>query len=111
MTPESKVKLQVDKLLKLHRAYYLKPVQNGLGAPAVDYHGNQHGLAFLIETKAPGKFPTPRQMNTMRQAQAAGASCFLVDGETAELANWLTFPIAGYISANLRTEFNDLSNA
>lgn len=102
-TPESRVKAAVDKLLKLHRAYYLKPVQAGLGAPAVDYHGSHRGFAYLIEAKSLGKLPTPRQINTMRQAHLAGASCFLIDGDTSELGNWLTFPISGYISANLRS--------
>lgn len=103
MTQEGKVKSQVDSLLKAHKAYYLKPVQNGMGAPALDYHGSHQGIAFVIETKAPGKFATPRQLNTLRQVAASGAACFLIDGDLTELSNWLTFPISGYLSKSLQS--------
>lgn len=106
MTPEGRVKAAVDKMLKAYKAYYLKPVSNGMGAPAVDYHGSHRGFAFLIEAKAPGKLPTPRQINTMRQAHAAGASCFLVDGVDGaifDLEGWLMLPGKNYISPNLQS--------
>lgn len=102
MTPEGRVKAQVDALLKQHEAYYLKPVQNGMGAPALDYHGSHQGVAFVIETKAPGKAPTARQLNTLRRIAASGAACFLIDGDLTELSNWLTFPIPRHLSASLR---------
>lgn len=85
-------------------AYYLKPVQNGMGAPALDYHGHVQGQAFVIETKAPGAKPTPRQLNTMRSVIAAGGSAFVIDGiDTTELYNWLHLPIPGYISTRLKS--------
>lgn len=107
MTPEGTVKKAVDKLLKEHKAYYLKPVSNGMGAPALDYHGSHKGFAFMIETKAPGKSPTPRQLNTVKAVARSGATCFLIDGDVTELANWLTFPLAGYISARLQSFMNN----
>lgn len=103
VTPEGKVKAAIDKLLKQHHAYYLKPVQNGMGAAAVDYHGVHQGFGFVIEAKAPGKEPTPRQINTLRAHAAAGGACFFVSGDLTELSNWLTFPFPGYQSQWLKT--------
>lgn len=111
MTPEGKVKKAVDQVLHEHKTisgtYALKPVQNGMGSPALDYHGSHKGFAFVIETKAPGKSPTPRQLSTLRRIALSGASCFLIDGDTTELSNWLVFPLAGYVSQRLQ---NDLNN-
>jgi len=107
MTPEGKVKSQVDVLLKEMAAYYLKPVQNGMGAPALDYHGVHRGLAFVIETKAKGKRPSPRQVNTIRRIAAAGGSCFVIDdisgADYAELHNWLHFPLSDFLSTSAKS--------
>lgn len=98
MTPEGKVKAAVDRLLKQHAAYYLKPVQGGYGAPALDYHGVHRGFGFAIETKAPGKTPSPRQINTAKAIHAAGGTVFLIDGDLTELSNWLHLPIPQHLS-------------
>ena len=58
-TPEGKVKEKVKKLLKAHGAYYHMPVQNGMGAPSLDFIGCHRGLYYGIETKAGNKQPTP----------------------------------------------------
>jgi hypothetical protein len=97
-TPEGKVKSRIDAVLNAWYAYFLKPVQNGMGAPALDYHGCHRGFAFMIEAKAPGKAPSPRQINTARKAHAAGGAVFLIDGDLTELSNWLALPFAGFIS-------------
>ena len=91
MTPEGRIKVRIDALLKLHNAYYLKPVQNGMGAPALDYHGIHMGRGFVIEAKAPGKEPTERQARTMRSVMKAGGQVFFVDGDAQlkHLADWL----------------------
>ena len=90
-TPEARVKKAVDALLKKYGAYYHKPVQNGLGAPSLDYIGCYHGLYYAVETKALGKKPTPRQEHTIAQIEASGGKVFVVVGVegTAELAAWL----------------------
>jgi hypothetical protein len=97
MTPERKVKEGVKKLLKLHGAYYLMPVMNGMGAPALDFHCIQNGRAFCIETKAPGKKPTPRQLLTIQSVEQAGGRCFVIDGAEglSELGSWLESGFAG----------------
>lgn len=102
MTPEGKVKAAIDKVLKEAGAYYLKPVQNGMGAPGVDYHGCHKSLSIVIETKAPGKIPTARQLNTLRWAINAGSAAFVIDGDLTELINWLALPVPRYTNSLLR---------
>lgn len=90
-TPEGKVKARVKRLLQLRGAYWHCPVQNGMGAPSLDFVGCHHGRYYAVETKAGNKRPTPRQEETIRQIEAAGGKCFVVN-ETegmAALATWL----------------------
>ena len=95
MTPEGKVKLEVKKVLNKFNVHYIMPVQNGLGSPTLDFHCCFHGLYFAIETKAPGRKPTPRQERTI--AEIRNAPCygkvFVIDGKTGyvELENWLVW--------------------
>ena len=65
LTPEGKVKEQVKRLLRSHNAYYFMPVQNGMGAPSLDFLICHNGNFLGVETKAPGKKPTKRQEVTM----------------------------------------------
>ena len=91
-TPEAVVKAQVKKLLSEHGAYYHMPVQNGLGAPSLDFICCHRGCYFGIETKAGNKKPTPRQENTMNQIRLAGGLAFLINEVEGldELREWLT---------------------
>lgn len=88
-TPEGKVKDKVKKVLMQYGAYWHCPVQNGLGAPTLDFVGCYRGRFYAIETKAPGKKPTPRQELTITGMRAAGAAVFVIDGDTRLLENWL----------------------
>lgn len=99
-TPEGKVKTRVKKRLKEAGAYQHWPVQQGYGAACLDCHGCHNGIYFAIETKAPGKHPTPRQEITLEDVRDAGGYT-LVIGETydkdtdkysgeQELDEWLT---------------------
>lgn len=96
MTPEGKVKHAVDQVLRFAGAYKHKPVQNGMGSPALDYHVCHHGFYAAIETKAPGETFTKRQARTARDALKAGASVFLVDScdgaSMQDLLAWLNDP-------------------
>lgn len=83
-TPEGKVKAAVKKVLAEHGVYSFMPVQAGYGAPALDFHCCHNGTAFFIETKAPGKKPTPRQLLTIEKIEAAGGRVFVIDGGTDE---------------------------
>lgn len=90
-TPESKVKAKVKALLKEYGAYWHCPVQNGLGAPSLDFICCFKGRYFAIETKAGNKQPTPRQETTINQIRLAGGLAFVVNELTGlpELEAWL----------------------
>ena len=88
-TPEGKVKETVKKLLRQYNAYWHMPVSNGMGAPSLDFICCYKGRYFGIETKAPGKKPTARQENTMREIQKAGGLAFVIDGDCEKLEWWL----------------------
>jgi hypothetical protein len=88
-TPESKVKEKVKAVLQKHGAYWHCPVQNGFGAPSLDFVCCYNGLYFAVETKAAGKKMTPRQVLTTQQIEKAGGKVFLIDGDTGELEAWL----------------------
>lgn len=106
MTPEGKVKSVVDKALVSGGAYKHKPVMNGMGAPALDYHVCHRGVYATIETKDQGKWPTPRQTRTMHDVVKAGGAVFLICGldspDIAQLQGWLLHPIPGFISQTAR---------
>lgn len=82
MNPEARVKLKVKALLaKFDCLWQHWPVQTGYGAPTLDCTGAIRGKAFAIETKAPGKKPTPRQELTIAEMRRAGIAVFVI-GET-----------------------------
>lgn len=91
-TPEGRIKDKVKKvLLNTPKCYYHMPVQNGMGRPTLDFIGCCAGRFFGIETKAPGKKPTPRQLCTINLMEDAGAKVFVIDSEDLwELTGWLT---------------------
>lgn len=83
MTPEGKVKAKIKSLLKLHDAYYFMPVQNGMGSPALDFYVCHKGRFIGIEAKAPGKYATPRQVNTMDEIVSAGGATIVVSDDNS----------------------------
>jgi hypothetical protein len=91
MTPEGRVKNKVRAVLNQYApgVWYFMPVQNGMGKPALDFIGAAWGQAFAVETKAPGKKPTPRQDGTIAAMALAYYKVFVIDGDTTELETWL----------------------
>ena len=96
---EKTVKDRVKRILRNHGAWWHMPVQRGHGAPGVDFHCCHKGRFLGIETKRPGKHPTPRQVLTMESINDAGGHT-LVIGESydpatdifsgeSELKEWL----------------------
>lgn len=83
MTPEGAVKAKVKKVLAKYGedldAFW--PVQNGMGTPALDCSVCYFGQHIEIETKAPGKQLTPRQLITAEKKEKAGAKVFVIDGD------------------------------
>ncbi len=80
-TPESKVKEKLKKVLKRHGVYWHCPVQNGMGAPTLDFIACCNGHYVAIETKAPGLHPTARQQVTMADIQMSGGFVFVVSND------------------------------
>jgi hypothetical protein len=79
--PEAKLKDEVKAWLSLN-AYTYMPVPAGYGAQTLDFLCCINGRFVGIETKAPGKVPTPRQEACMRAIRAAGG--IAVWGTTVE---------------------------
>lgn len=98
-TPEGLVKSRVKRLLKKYKVYQHWPVQTGYGAACLDCHACHNGRYFAIETKAPGRKPTPRQRFTMDEIEMTGGKVFVIGEEwneetqdysgMAELGLWL----------------------
>ena len=90
-TPEGKVKVKVKAVLKKYGAYWHCPVQNGMGAPSLDFICCIRGRYFAVETKAANKQPTPRQETTIAEIQRAGGKAFVVNEVTGTdlLEQWL----------------------
>lgn len=61
--------------------YRYWPVPAGYGASSLDCIVVYYGLAIAIETKAPGKRPTPRQKLTIAEIKSAGGIVLVIDSE------------------------------
>jgi hypothetical protein len=98
-TPEAKVKKMVkdvlaefsepvqvvsaagtDMVLEVATLKQYWPVPAGFGASDLDCIVCYYGVYITIETKAPGKHPTPRQELTIAQAKGARGLVFVIDG-------------------------------
>jgi hypothetical protein len=79
VTPEGRVKNEVKKQLKAIGAYQFWPVQTGMGATTVDCLACVRGRFVAIETKAPGKTPTPLQETTLTKIAEAGGWALVID--------------------------------
>lgn len=92
-TPEGKIKKRVSALLKEYapELWYTMPVPSGYGESTLDYIGCFHKHFFAVETKAPGKRPTPRQSVIINQIEAAGGRVFVVSDDEGLmlLSHWL----------------------
>lgn len=90
MTPEGKIKAKVNKVLARYpESYRFMPVPSGYGLSSLDYLVCHCGLFCAIETKAPGGKPTDRQKKIIAEIESAGGRTFVIDGDTAELEEWL----------------------
>lgn len=78
-TPEGRVKNEVKKQLKALGAYQFWPVQTGMGAKTVDCLACLQGQFVAIETKAPGRKPTPLQLVTLSCIAVARGLTLVID--------------------------------
>ena len=90
--PESKVKGAVKAFLTARGAWFYMPVLTGYGISTLDFIGCYKGRFFAIETKAPGKKPTPRQSLTIEQIGSHGGQVFVIDSvDRVETTLWPWF--------------------
>lgn len=92
-TPEGKIKKLVRDVLNefsesLHVGSYVVttlkqywPVPSGMGESDLDCIVCYYGKYIAIETKAPGKKPTPRQEFCIARTQGASGMVFVIDDE------------------------------
>ena len=88
-TPEGKVKDRVKRMLEKFRydsdgkqvMDTFWPVPNGMGASHLDCIICFYGRYIAIETKAPGKKPTPRQEQRITSVASAGGAVLVIDGD------------------------------
>jgi hypothetical protein len=76
---EKTIKAAVKRRLDQIGAYHHWPVQMGFGAACLDCHACYKGIYIAIETKAPGKKLTARQLVTINQIRAAGGLVLVID--------------------------------
>jgi hypothetical protein len=99
VTPEGKIKKMVKAVLaefsetiqvdgySVSTLKQFWPVPSGFGASDLDCLVCYYGRYIAIETKAPGKKPTPRQHMTIAETVGAGGIVVVVDDE--EGVDWL----------------------
>lgn len=81
MTPEGRIKSQVNRVISRYKnVYKFMPVPGGFGVSSLDYLLCVSGRFVAIETKAPGKKPTDRQKMIIGQITRAGGVAFVIDG-------------------------------
>jgi hypothetical protein len=97
MTPEGKIKNNINKVLDKYkgRVYKFMPVPGGFGPSSLDYILCVAGTFVAIEAKAPGKKPTPRQNAIIGAIRRSGGTVFVIDGSTAQLDNFLALVLGG----------------
>jgi hypothetical protein len=76
--PEAAIKARIRGWFLQHGAYVFAPVQMGLGMSTVDQLVCFKGKFLGIESKVPGKHPTARQYQALKEISAAGGQAYWV---------------------------------
>lgn len=86
-TPEGKVKSEVKKIIEKYgsRIDSYWPVPAGYGESHLDCILCVNGYFIAVETKAPGKKPTPRQKYRIATVTRAGGITMVIDGTDATI--------------------------
>ncbi len=85
MTPESKVKRRVTKILQKFGAYYFSPVTGGFGRSGVpDIVVCYQGVFIGIECKAGDNKPTALQLKNLEDIHTNGGWGMIVNEDTAD---------------------------
>lgn len=77
--PEAIIKDEIRAWLRAQGAYVFSPVQQGYGMQTLDLLVCWGGKFVAIEVKAPGKKPTPRQVNIMVEIENTKGLAFWVE--------------------------------
>lgn len=90
-TPESKVKALVKDILKRKGAWFCMPVGGGYGRAGVpDFLVCYKGRFLTIETKAGNGKTTALQDLCMKEIEAAGGRCIVINEKNITvLSDWL----------------------
>jgi hypothetical protein len=80
-TPEGKMKDKIKRLFKRYQVYFHMPVQNGMGAPTLDFICCYFGWYIGVEAKAPKKDLTQRQYDTKDDIEKAGGFVLRVSSD------------------------------
>ena len=98
MTPESKVKTRVKKILDDLGAYYFMPATGGYGRSGIpDIVGCYKGVFFAVECKAGKGIPTALQEREIQKIIKAGGAAWVVNEDNINvietyLKSWGTTP-------------------
>jgi len=96
MTPEGKVKAQVDKVLKKLGCYYFTPTTGGYGRSGVsDRIVCYRGLFISVEVKAKGGKVTPLQARELVSVQKAGGLSMVIDESNVDQLEGYILKYAG----------------
>ncbi len=97
LTQEAYLKQQIKSWLKDRGAYFYMAVPHGYGRQTIDFLCCWEGRFLGIETKAPGKKPTPRQMVCLNEIKAAGGIAIWCDSfeDFLEQIATITIDLAG----------------
>lgn len=91
LTPESKVKARVRRILEINKVYHFMPATGGYGRSGIpDIVGCYRGYFFAVECKAGGRQATALQEKEMQRIRDAGGYVFVIN-ETNEkdVQNWI----------------------
>jgi hypothetical protein len=81
MTPEGAVKAKVKEALNELKSYWFMPVQTIYSAHALDFYCCINGVFVAIETKAPKKMLSVRQVALARVIAASGGLVCVIRDE------------------------------
>lgn len=85
-TPEKKVKVKVEAVLKSEDVYYFFPATHGYGRSGVpDIIGCVGGRFLAIECKANGNKPTALQVREIERIRRSGGLAVVVDDTNWEM--------------------------
>lgn len=113
MTPEGRIKLKVDAILRTYAEtglimWVFKPVQSGYGKRALDYLCCVSGRLLAIETKSKSGNLTSHQRLTAREIYEAGGVVFIIS--SAEGLQALAIWLGNQPNSIVRTQPNEVSH-